>query len=43
VVNWVNGILLAHVGRRIGFEVRYEPFRHRSGGHIITMTAQATD
>jgi hypothetical protein len=43
VVNWVNGILLAHVGRRNGFEVRYEPFRHRSGGHIITMTAQATD
>jgi hypothetical protein len=43
VVNWVNGPLLAHVGRRHGLDVRYEPFRHRSGGHIVTMTAQARD
>ena len=40
VVNWVNGPLLAHVGRRLGFEVRYQRFRHRSGGNIVTMTAQ---
>jgi hypothetical protein len=43
VVNWVNGPLLAHVGRRRGFDVHYEPFRHRSGGHIVTMTAQVRD
>ena len=43
VVNWVNGPLLAHVGRRNGFEVRYAPFRHRSGGSIVTMTAQVRD
>jgi hypothetical protein len=43
VVNWVNGPLLAHVGRRNGFEVQYESFRHRSGGNIVTMTAQARD
>ncbi|GAA4556556.1 hypothetical protein [Pseudonocardia xishanensis] len=43
VVNWVNGPLLAHVGRRHGFDVRYERFRHRSGGNIVTMTAQVGD
>ncbi len=43
VVNWVNGPLLAHVGRRRGFDVHYAPFRHRSGGNIVTMTAQAGD
>mgnify|MGYP003777329403 CR=1 FL=1 len=43
VVNWVNGPLLAHIGRRRGFEVRYERFRHRSGGNIVTMTAQVRD
>jgi hypothetical protein len=43
VVNWVNGPLLAHVGRRHGLDVHFEPFRHRSGGSIITMTAQARD
>jgi hypothetical protein len=43
VVNWVNGPLLAHVGRRHGLDVHYEPFRHRSGGNIVTMTAQARD
>jgi hypothetical protein len=43
VVNWVNGPLLAHVGRRRGFDVHYEPFRHRGGGNIVTMTAQVGD
>ena len=43
VVNWVNGPLIAHVGRRHGLDVHYEPFRHRSGGNIVTMTAQARD
>jgi len=42
-VNWVNGPLLAHVGRRKGFEVHYTPFAHRGGGNIITMTAQVMD
>jgi len=43
VVNWVNGPLLAHVGRRNGFDVGYAPFAHRSGGNITTMTAQVRD
>ena len=43
VVNWLNGPLLAHVGRRRGFDVHHEPFRHRGGGNIVTMTAQARD
>jgi hypothetical protein len=43
VVNWVNGALLAHVARRYGFDVAYEPFRHRAAGNIITMTAEARD
>jgi len=43
VVNWVNGSLLAHVGRRHGFDVHYAPFAHRGGGHIVTMTAQVRE
>jgi hypothetical protein len=43
VVNWVNGPLLGHVGRRRGFDVHHEPFRHRGGGNIVTMTAQVGD
>jgi len=43
VVNWINGPLLAHVGRRHGFEVNYAAFAHRSGGNIVTMTAQVRD
>lgn len=43
VVNWVNGPLLAHVGRRKGFDVGFAPFRHRGGGNIVTMTAQVRD
>jgi len=43
VVNWVNGPLMAHVGRRKGFDVQYAPFAHRAGGNIITMTAQVMD
>ncbi|MCE0768459.1 hypothetical protein LWC35_37035 [Pseudonocardia kujensis] len=43
VVNWINGPLLAHVGRRRGFDVQYEKFRHRTGGNVVTMTAQARD
>ncbi|WP_157556073.1 hypothetical protein [Herbidospora yilanensis] len=39
VVNWVNGPLLAHIGRRRGFDVHYEPFRN----NVVTMTAQARD
>ena len=31
VVNWINGPLLALVGSRKGFDVRFEPFRHREG------------
>ncbi|WP_432839810.1 hypothetical protein [Dactylosporangium sp. CA-092794] len=43
VVNWVNGPLMAHLARRKGFDVHYEPFRHRQGGNIVTMTAQVRD
>jgi hypothetical protein len=43
VVNWVNWPLLAHIGRRRGFDVRHEPFRHRGGANIVTMTAQVRD
>ena len=43
VVNWINGPLLAHVGGRMGFDVRFEPFRHREGTNIVTMTAQVRD
>ncbi|MCT7660671.1 class I SAM-dependent methyltransferase [Mycobacterium deserti] len=42
VVNWVNGPLLSHIGRRRGFDIHLEPFRHR-GGNIVTMTAQLRD
>jgi hypothetical protein len=43
VVNWVNGPLLAHLGRRRGFDVSYAPFAHRAGTHVVTMTARARD
>ena len=43
VVNWVNGPLLAHIGRRRGFDVSYAPFAHRGGTNIVTMTAQVRD
>ncbi|MEW2165633.1 hypothetical protein AB0912_21945 [Streptomyces sp. NPDC007084] len=43
VVNWVNGPLLAHVGRRHGFDVTYTRFGHRTAGNIVTMTAQVRD
>ncbi|MDD7964433.1 class I SAM-dependent methyltransferase [Actinomycetospora lemnae] len=43
VVNWVNGPLLAHLGRRRGVDVSYAPFAHRAGTNIVTMTAQVRD
>jgi hypothetical protein len=43
VVCWLNGPLLAHIGRRMGYDVRYAPFSHRAGTNIVTMTAQARD
>lgn len=43
VVNWVNGPLLAHIGRRRGFDVSYAPFARRTGTNIVTMTAQVRD
>jgi putative S-adenosyl-L-methionine-dependent methyltransferase len=43
VVNWINGPLLTLVGARKGFDVRFEPFRHREGTNIVTMTAQVRD
>ena len=43
VVNWINGPLLTLVGSRKGFDVRFEPFRHREGTNIVTMTARVRD
>ena len=43
IVNWLNGPLLAHIGRRKGFEVDYQRFAHRTGTNIVTMTAQVRD
>ena len=40
VVNWVNGVLLAAIGRRNGYEVEYETFQHRGGSNIITLKAR---
>jgi hypothetical protein len=39
VVNWVNGPLLQHVGRRSGFDVRISPFAQRPSANIKTLTA----
>ena len=39
VVNWVNGPLLRHVGRRAGFDVRISPFAPRPSANIRTLTA----
>ncbi len=43
VVNWLNGPLLAHIGRRKGFDVDFQRFAHRTGTNIVTMTAQVRD
>ncbi len=40
VVNWVNGVVLAAVGRRNGYEVEYETFTHCEGSNIMTMIAR---
>jgi hypothetical protein len=39
VVNWVNGPLLAAVGRRVGYDVHYASFQ-RAGSNIQTLTAR---
>ncbi|MGH3865134.1 MAG: hypothetical protein ACRDQ4_03175 [Pseudonocardiaceae bacterium] len=43
IVNWLNGPLLAHIGRRKGFDVDYQRFAHRAGTNIVTMTAQVRE
>jgi hypothetical protein len=43
IVNWVNGPLLQHVGRRRGFDVTMAPFGHRTGSKVSTLTAQVRD
>jgi hypothetical protein len=42
-VNWVNGPVLAAFGGRHGFEVTFQPFRHRSGSNIMTMLARVRE
>jgi hypothetical protein len=39
VVNWVNGPMLAAIGRRRGYDVHFESFSHRTGSNITTLTA----
>ena len=43
VVNWVNGLVLAAVARRRGFDISFERFAHRSGSNIITLTARVRE
>jgi len=43
VVNWVNGAVLAAVGRRNGYEVTYETFTHRTGSNIMTLIARVQE
>jgi hypothetical protein len=43
VVNWVNGPMLAAIGSRRGFDVTFEPFAHRTGANVLTMSARARD
>jgi hypothetical protein len=43
VVNWVNGPLLDTIGRRRGFDVTLEPFAHRAGANVLTLTARVRD
>ncbi len=40
VVNWINGPLLAAIGRRAGYDVDYQPFHHRPGSNVTTLTAR---
>jgi hypothetical protein len=43
VVNWVNGALLAHMGARLGYDIGFSAFTHRSGSNVKTLTAQVRD
>lgn len=43
VVNWVNGPLLATIGRRQGFDVHFQPFAYRPGSNITTLTAHVRE
>jgi hypothetical protein len=43
IVNWVNGPLLQHVGRRRGFDVVLSPFGHGANTKVSTLTAQVRE
>jgi hypothetical protein len=43
VVNWINGPLLAAVGRRHGFDVTFSQFSHRAASNIVTLTTSLRD
>ncbi|MBV9358633.1 MAG: hypothetical protein JO023_24255, partial [Chloroflexi bacterium] len=43
VVNWINGPLLAAVGRRHGFDVTFTEFSHRAASNIVTLTTSLRD
>jgi hypothetical protein len=43
VVNWVNGPLLRHIGRRQGFDVKFTKFSHAARSNVTTMVATLHD
>ncbi|GEM_PF-338163 len=43
VVNWVNGPVLAAIGRRRGFDVQFRRFAHRAGSNVLTLTARVRE
>ena len=43
VVNWINGPLLAAVGKRHGFDVAFAQFAHRAASNVVTLTTSLRD
>lgn len=43
VVNWVNGPLIQHLGRRRGLEASLASFQHRAGSKVLTLTARVAE
>ena len=40
VVNWVNGLVLSAIARRRGYDISFQPFSHRTGSNITTLSAR---
>lgn len=43
VVNWVNGPLIQHLGRRRGLDASLSAFEHRAGSKVVTLTARVAE